>query len=576
METILSRVYDQYDIICIKKTWASTVDPEDVNLFSGVQPETEEQIDIKDYLMDMSELSYDFDEAEKENGQNQLFYVASDMNFKLSGIENNGYLKTFFGLFTNTDYIKWHVKLLPTGTSTATWEGLINHESITLPLKPDNDSDIISVTALSFEKEFKEYFQGKPLPLSNDLFTGGGFVPVIGGMGNQTRLGMRLFTLINIIFPGTTWNFTGYLTDWVIVRDAILYPKSFDYGTTDNYIFIKSSYERISSNGENCYDLFRRICNAMGWVFYYKDGQFQVKDRSTDIPTLTTLDVENILDIEVSKYKESTTFNHVVILDGTIDGGDGTGGNISGITEAEQPYQMRGARMQILSDKNPEGIRIGTWWQNLTGFLLNVFNIGDKFLRYFNENDTTFNLAFHTKTGESTWTLDRRGCNKDDMLFIDAGDTGNEMWLYQVADGSGYSAGHLAPHSADAESPNPANSWGGSYQHYRVRFKGNYGSALVKIEYLNSQFVVTETYQDYVKTNLFYNNFQKFFSSRTTRKISIKYDAVITNPVQVFQFENDTEGIYAGEWSLNNLKINFLDETTTMELQLKLTERDSV
>jgi len=565
METILSRVYDQYDIICIKKTWASTVDITDVNVFSGVDPETEEQIDIKDYLMDMGELSYDFDEAEKENGENQLFYVSSDINFKLSGIENNDFLKTYFGLYTDTDYIKWHIKILPTGTSTATWEGLINHESISLEQSPSDDSDMISVTALSFEKEFKQFFQGKPLPSSTEMFSSGtnGFT-----MGNNGRTVKRISYTIPLLFPNTYWNFTDHLDDWFIIKDAILYPKSSDYGTSDNYIFIKSSYERIVRNGENCYDFLRRICNAMGWVFYYYGGQFQVKDRSTDIPTLTTLDVEEILDNTVSKYKETEVFEHVLILDGTIDGGDGTGGNIGGITEAEQPYQMRGARMQILSDKNPEEIRIGTWWQNLTGFLLNVFNIGDTFLRYFNETGDTFNLAFHTKDSSTVWSLIKRGVSKQDMLVIDAGDTGNEMWLYQVADGSGYNAGWLAPHSADVESPNPDNSWGGSYQHYRVRFKGNYGSALCKVSTNDAGFCLY-TYQDYVKTDLFYDNFKKFFSSKTTRKINIKYNSVITNPVQIFEFENDTENLYSGQWVINNLKINFLDEVTTMELQKK-------
>lgn len=570
METILSRIIDTYDIICIKKTWASTTDIEDVNVFSGVDPEAEEQIDIKDYLIDMGELSYDFDEAEKENGENQLFFVASDITFKLSGIENNDFLKTYFGLYTDTDYIKWHIKILPTGTSTATWEGLVNHESISLEQSPSDDSDQISITALSFEKEFKSYFQGKPLPSSTEMFNSGtnGF----GGVGTQIRVTKRIDYAIPLLFPNTSWNFTDYLSEWHIIKDAILYPKSYVYGTDENYIFIKSSYERIVSNGENCYDFFRRLCNAMGWVFYYKDGQFQVKDRSTDIPTLTTLDVNEIIDNTISKYRETEVFDHVLILDGTIDGGDGTGGNIGGITEAEQPYQMRGARFQILSDKNPEEIRIGTWWQNMTGFLLNVFNIGDKFLRYFNEDTTTFNLAFHTKTGQNglvpIWELDKRGASKQDMLVIDAGDTGNLMWLYQTVTANGYSAGWLAPHSADVESPNPDNSWGGSYQHYRVRFKGNYGNCLCKVDTTGEGFCYY-TYQDYVKTDLFYDNFKKFFSSKTTRKINIKYNDVITNPVQVFNFENDTENLYSGTWVINNMKINFIDEVTSFELQKK-------
>lgn len=569
MEAVL--ILENYNITCIKKTWADSVDIPDVNLFSGVDPATEETIDIKDYLIDMGELSYDFDEAEKENGENQLFYVSSDITFKLSGIENNDYLKTFFGLYTDTDRVKWHIKITPVGAYSAIWEGLVNHESITLPQSPDVDSDIISVTALSFEKEFKAYFQAQDLPATGIFGITGVFSrainglinPGFGGTGYQRR-GTRIDRCFDVLFPGTNWTVESGIDEWYLIDNPVLAGKSGTYGTGKNYVFVKSSYERIRTNGENRYDFLRRICNSMGWVFYYYNGAFVIKNRSTDIPTLTELDVDEILSIDVSKYRETNTFDHVLILDGTIDGGDNTGGN-RGDQEGQdmRPYQMRGTRFQLFSDANYNRITGGTWWQNMSGFLLNAFNIGDKFLRYFNETQDIFNLAFHTKTGGTNenpiWILDVQGVASSEMLRIDAGDTNNQMWLYDVTNGDNN------PHSADATTPAPANQWTAN----RVRFKGCYGNALCKLSLSTGGYRITSTYEDYVQENLFFDNFQKFFSSRATRRINIKYNSLITNPVQVFEFINDTDGLYEGTWAINNMKINFIEETTDLELQRK-------
>lgn len=560
----MSRIFDTYDIVCYKKTWAQETDIKDVNIFSGVNPTTVEAIDMKDYMMDMSELSYDFDEAEKENGENQLFYVSSDITFKLSGIENNDYLKTFFGLYTNTDYIKWHVKLSVAGVTI--WEGLINHESIELKQSPDDDSDIISVTALSFEKEFKAYYQATPLPSKNDFFA---LSNSVGGFGGTTS-GHRVKSIdqaLEYLFPNITWSEPeGNIYEWKIISDPILHIKDSPYGTSDNYVFVKSSYERIATNGENRYDFLRRLCNSMGWVFYYYQGGFIIKNRSTDIPTITTLDCDEILDRTISKYKETTTFDHILLLDGSIDGGDNTGGNTGGGSFGA--YQMRGERLQLISDYNNPMVTNGMWWNAINGTFLNDINAGERVFRYHSETNDVFNLAVHTKTDNDNpkWNWYTYGINKENLLRIDIGDTGNEMWLYDVTNG------YNSAHTADALDPDPINQWTAN----RVRFKGNYGNCLVKTSYNFLGSLITYTYQDYVKTNLFTDNWLKFFTANTTRKISIKYNDVITNPIQVFQFTNDTERNYDGTWIINNMKINVLEETTTLELQKKVEESDRI
>lgn len=313
----------------------------------------------------------------------------------------------------------------------------------------------------------------------------------------------------------------------------------------------------------------------MGWVFYYQGGQFKVKNRGTDIPTITNLDVNKILDYTVSKYKETNTFPHILILDGTIDGGDGTGGNVGGIEEEYRPYQMRGARFQLISDiANPERIGKGIWWKSIVEGLTNFvyLNANDKFVRYFNEDENTFRIAFHTRTNApvippfSGWSISYSGVTQNDMLRIDVGDTGTSMWLYDVTNGDNN------PHSSDASTPAPINQW----THNRIRFKGNYGNSLVKLSSAGfNVYNITNTYQDYVKTNTFFNNFVKFFDSRLTRKITVKYNEIIDNPIQVFRFINDTENHLTGTWIINSMKINFQDETTELELQRKFeTVRD--
>lgn len=528
---MLERALDNYNITCTKKKWNPTLSLSAVNFFSGVAPQTEETIDIKNYLVDIGELSYDFDEAGKENGENQLFYVSSDINFKLSGIADNNKLKSFFSFFEDTDYIKWHIKIVK-GFSTI-WEGFVHHESIDITFSPNDESEIINLTALSLEKEFKEFYSNKSLAAQSSIFS------LIGGVNAATkrikglsgirysnaiqdynRLGRPFRDVLRIIFPGTLWSMSEGIEEWHVIDNPVLYPKTQTYGTSDNYIFVKSSWERIRTNGENCYDYLRRTCNAMGWVFYYQAGQFKIKNRSTDIATITTLDVDKILEYTVTKYKETTTFPHVLILDGTIDGGDGTGGNqgmIEGIDM--RPYQMRGARFQLLSDNaNPKRVRNGQWWLsiNSTGYDLQQY-VGTEMMRYYNEDSGVFNVAQHKCYGYGVidesgispwaiityplsifwglfggndyqgplWSMEVNGIAQNDILRIDAGDTGTEMWLYDVT------TGHNDAHSSDATSPHINNNW----TEDRVRFKGNYGNQLVKLNkslgYLRSG--ITET-----------------------------------------------------------------------------------
>lgn len=558
----MERYLDRIQITCTKKVWRDTDPIESVNEFSGVEPRSIETIDLKPYLIKMSELSYSFDEAQKENGQNQLYFLSSNMSFDLSGIVNNSYLPSFFNLFSDTDYTKWKIRLFIPPFNVL-WEGIINQESIKTNYSPEETSEVISITALSLEKEMKEYFSKVPLPDQSEIFNSG--YNTIGGIGhdNESRNIKRIGYVFGQLTPGAIWLPQGDLQDWCIIENPVLLNKSFEYGTSDNYVFVKSSYERIRANGENCYNLIRRICNSMGWVFYYQEGYFKIKDRGTEIQTTTTLDVNKIIEYEVTKYKEYDTFQHLMILDGTIDGGDNTGGNHGG--ESFRAYQLRGARFQLISDYNNPRLTNGLWWQSIginSGlFYLNNINPYEKLIRYYNDDATNFNIAIHTKGQDDnpTWFWYTYGITKADILFIDAGDTGTEMWLYDVTNGAN------TPHSSDAQQPDPVNQWTSN----RVRFKGCYGNALVKYQDLGTQSVITQTYQDYVKTDRFLNNWIKFFESKLTRSVTIKYDEIITNQIQVFNFKNDELNHFDGTWVINSMKINFQDETTTLELQKK-------
>lgn len=158
-----------YNIYCFKTTWSENTPYIDINFFSSVQPDSTEPILLNNYLIDMDDLEYTFDDTKYINYTNLINKEASDITFEISGIENNKFMQSYFEVFSDTTFIKYLIKIVEKSTNKLLWIGIVNQNRVTEPFTPTRDSEIISVHVIGLEKEFKEYYSEKKLPDADNI-----------------------------------------------------------------------------------------------------------------------------------------------------------------------------------------------------------------------------------------------------------------------------------------------------------------------------------------------------------------------------------------------------------------------
>jgi hypothetical protein len=553
-------ILENYEITCSKYVWPAGTDLDKVNIFSDLPPLSTETIDLKPFLIDMGEITWNLETTDEEDGKSNLYYEESDVTYELSGIVENGLLVEFFGLYRDTTTEKYLISVKEQRSGTFIHRGIVSQELIEMNYSPKADSEIIKVTAMGYLKEFKAYFSTKPM-LHNDTelhWDRQQNLPnVIFNSKDPTHYtwGCSMQNLLNQSFAGGVIPINFILeedvADWFIIKNPCLSKRLNYIGLKpDNTCWVKTSYERIKAVNENRFDFIRRLCNAMGWIFYYSDNNFYIKNR-IPVEDPVVLDFDNVIEFTLSKLKETSDYSTVIILNGAVAVGLPIHVGGWGHTEGE--------RMKIFSGlPNSPWER---WWHNIpldwNLYDSNIQTNSDfKLQKYYNQNDDSFTWCFVTRKtsfGIYSWEILEQNkylVKKNETLFIDAGDS--EGWTLDT--GAGF-RGKTFPNNFDYEI--------GAQE---IRWKGNYGSSLFKIDSTNQVF----TYEDYKETTEFNDNFQKFMVSDLSRRLKIKYKGIITNPIQKYNFINDANR-FNGDWVTVNLKLNLNDETTSLELQLKQT-----
>lgn len=540
-------ILENYEITCSKYVWPAGTDLDKINIFSDLPPQSTETIDLKPFLIDMGEITWNLETTDEEDGKSNLYYEESDVTYELSGIVQNGMLVEFFGLYRDTTTEKYLISVKEQRSGTFIHRGIVSQELIEMNYSPKADSEIIKVTAMGYLKEFKAYFSTKPMlhedtelvwdrqqNLPNVIFNSLSSGHVTYGCSIRSLLTQTFhsgLTNINFILEPD-------IEEWYIIKNPCLskrlnYAGHFPY----NSVWIKSSYERIRVNGENRFDFIRRLCNAMGWIFYYSDNNFYIKNRSP-IETEDTLDFNNVMEYTLTKLKETSDYDTILIIDGSIGRG-GSGGYTV----------LRGEMLKIFTNQQVAG---DEWWDDIesNGDLDVVVPASWRVMRFHSEDDKIFKWKI-MKPVLSGWLEDSlQSTEQIRMLRIDAGDSGNAGWEYDMRAGNN---GETRPIEW---SLNPGED--------AIAFKGCYGSALFKVPTSNQVF----TYQDYKNSQNFVSNFDKFFANNLSRRVKFIYKGIISNPLKKYNIANGGN-IFNGDWITVSLKLNLITETTQIELQLK-------
>ena len=537
---------DNYQIFIDRYFWNVNTDIHDINFFSSIAPENSTTIDIKPYIIDIGNLEFSFDTTDSDTGTNSLYFETSDMNLTVSGFYNDSFLVDFFKIFQVTKSFKWQLRILDLN-GILIYKGLCSAENIDESFNTSDTSEEIKIQVFGFEKEFKEYF-GKI-----GLVDVPGLDPFWNYDGSLDRHYKSLLEMLQLNFDSglVEWNLEAGIEQWNVIES----PNLWKLPTKD--VFIRSGYGMYVRNGMNKFQWLQCLCNTMGWLFFYWNGQFCIRNRSSQVPTRSYLDYHQFIEWNITKDIEHDLYDNIIIKDGYTFMGDAC-------INAEK---ARGQCAHIINNFNNGQAFFTTnthWWSAINGANnsdqdLHTHPNGYKW-QILSDDNTTAQVSLWTSA--TTYTKTFTHYDTRFTLYVDGGDSGAE-WSIWSPDRTPSHPNHFSTFK-EGESQEISDG--------EMRYKGNVGSMLFKFEGGS-----VTTYLDYITgngtgTGLFKANYLKYFVQKQVRKIGVLYNAVIPNPLVFYAIQNvPNEYDLSGDWDINSISIDFNEETTKFILQGRLT-----
>jgi len=523
----------EYKILLEKWIFSSGTPLSEINFFSGQNKELVKTIDLKPYIMDIGPINNSFEKSSKSETYYSTFPICSNISFTLKGIKNQDYLKSFFGITQNTWFYQYIVNIA-NNNGKSIWKGIIYQETIEEEFHPSEDSEVIKITAISLTKEFKEYYKTKYLSPWDS----------IDGWQKESNLKDFSFNSINIsyykipvsLLLSNMFNNSLFriemqadLSQFFVINFPYFGHKKSGSELSNNEIFLKMGYHRIYDSYENKFDFLLKLCNAMGWIFFFEHNILYIKDKCYFNPQQYTIYSPQIEKYTLKKQKEEISFKNIIFLDGKIFAGKYTG--CGGMYQGERFY---GKTCKNYSLNNKP-------WSRLSQGHSLKFDVGYRWQRYeFESNDTWSYRLFE-------WIPQGHGSelyhlSKEETLFLNVGDIGNLYWGYSTNDG----------HQFFTSNPS-------GMQEDELCYNGNYGNVLFRY---NSNYLYT--YIDYAKSLQFSRNMDQYYQSFPARSLSLTLNKIIESPFISIRIIGIPDIL--GDWAIKEIKTDLLKNKTQLEL----------
>lgn len=514
--------------------------PYEASIFSELNPlVTPANFDLMDYLLDEElPIRWDMEYINEDYNSDRLLPMGAEISLKCSNADFK--VAGFFRLHLPTPLIKWKAEILYKFGSSykKIFEGWITPDGVEYAESGDtgHDTNIVIIRIKDYIVELKEYFSKIPLKGVNDI-------EWTGATSFEVRT-TPFLKLLRDLFPGVRFNMEENIADW-----SVMETPSFHKYENGNIDFWKSGYNRAYENGDNRYDFLRTICNAMGWVFfsYVDDNEYltlQIKNRARNSFNSIALSSADMIEYTRSKELNNNNYDAVLILNGTMDGGDlpFTVGGI-GIGGAYHP-QLKGERTIVISNKYESNYNCnhydsiasaGSWvrfeWSN-----------SYRLQKYRSEDDERFSLYKISRAGGlGALVFENVFIPQEKILRIDAGTTGSFAMKVNV------NTLVCEPFTIGV---------GAGLDHADMVFSGNYGEMLTKPEIM---------YDDYIKSSLFKDNYDPLISNMEKFVIKYVHRGIIPNPR--YQIRGGTQSVLYGRfWDIASMEVDLINEVTTLEL----------
>ena len=543
-------ILDNINITAYKYQFDSNLPLEERSFFNYTNPPAfVESLNIKDFLLDLGQLQFNFDDT----NENNYSLVPSEINFTVASIKT---ITDFFGLYTNDIYSRFKVEIKYNGL--VIWYGVINPESFKQVYKPSPDSYRLSFSAFGLEKEFADYFKTQLLEsvdgeseVDPDEFLGINFI--------------KFTDLIKKQFNPDDYSIL-YETD----IDISLFKVALDDVLSNDYqseyypiTFIKAGFNNIVDLKESKFDWFKKTLTAMGWVFYFSGDTMVIKNRRSTVSGNYNILNDALLEWEYNKQFAESGYNYILIPDSEdIWTGDGLSNTVSGDLSGRVMYGDRGYLFSDVIQNFLETTPFRDWSVlNLpspaTDKYLFVYESGQNVTQYVDEEGNIVVLnALTTNSGTSfNYAGTVTTLIRDRVLKLETGKSQGRL--------NGVTNKLNENNEYDPEAENI------SYQLVNKLYKItniNYGNAL----YQNQDTTPTGkymTYQDYMRTPQALYNFSSMLQSKSIKRVKARVKGLLlNNKSDNFYFDN-TELPNSISFQLNSISYDFINEITTLELE---------
>ncbi len=517
-----------------------------INFFTGIST-SGTSIDLYDYLEKdgMSNINYEFEGVDSENS---IYVKCSNVTLTCkSDIYNGTNLTDYFELYLQNKYIKFKANFYDED-DVLFYSGIIQTDGIEIS---DLRDDLLSITVLGYEKEFKEGFSNIPLldasSLNYDLPPGTPF--------NITEL--YFYTAGRLI----KYNFGNILdADSLAFLNNIFIAKN-PYTLADNSRFedystntfhIRTGYKCFYQDEINRFAWFDSLCLSMGWVWFFHLGKLVIQERRDNDFDIYNIDYDSlIIRNSLTNRVEQFQCANVIIKSGeyfsthtqplfNLGGTDTIYSNVNEYNNIVRPF-----RRLIFDGTNGYSL-VGinhTYRTNGSQTEYNYIYLSNLYTGLPNPvtgNDNTYDvkktiiISPYITSRENSGGIDTENARANSGAYY-----GNGNFYYAAA-------------TEDTAG--------------KILYTGHAGHSVVTY---NSVTGKLQTYEFYSQSENFKANFKKFVKTNEDVILEIEVAELITNPLQRIHIDNfPYYDIDSKDFIIESLSFNYFDKTTILKIRM--------
>lgn len=557
------------NIIIRKYKFNDTLPLSDINFFSGDRNYTLiDELDVTEYLkrdsLDSIETSID-----SISDDNKLNFECSDVSFELSNIiplpnRNDLFLSDFFQIYNSSVYDRYEIEFI---SSSGNKKYFISTSS-NIKMNDVSRKELIKISGLSLEKEMSDYYSNQTIPK----------IPSEKALPNGPDLhnlySSKFENVLKNIFFNKTSNY--FNIQLIGLKDLYILHNAYFYYPVSNCInelfFAQCGYLNFTRLGCNLFQFVKSIVLSWGFIMYFSEKTLIIRNRydTTSFPIKEIDFNTDVISFDLENNVSDKFAKHILINNGEFY--DGFAELFT--KEYDRTYYDPGVKEVQIGDKRKIVISDSNYTSNnFYPFDYVTFNSSSN--RYGLGYSSGYEVMISRNDDNNYFRFDRE-------TFNDSNKYEEDKFAYEKALSIEVNPAVNDRNTACmidmnlARSDESNDNFGNGMFYTRTdlqpsgrtwAFTGNAGNCLM---YYDSVLGKIFSYNDYIKTEQFSNNFKVLLKSKNQLIITIEINEIIEVPNFRFRLKNypypNNNNIENRIFCVQKMDTDYINETTKLTL----------